>query len=366
MRYRVVLWASLAAMVAAMAFAGSAQAIAVTGDAGALAGATQTVTGGSDAVTVSAETGSASGDVPSQAEVDAAIAALKSGDADIVELKAPRPDWFTPELEQQVRDNGTAAAPVDAPLPGQVGIRPGSMMISPFICTMNYIFQKGDTVAIGTAGHCLEGNEPVVLLTVAPTGGNPVLVELGKVLLKRDAGIGHDYGLVEVPPERRDWVFPTIAEIGGPCGIYDGGDPQPVAHYGHGLVGGFPGTPRAGMGFELTDEQVHDLNQIVRIRGVDWDWDDDSIVWAGYLYGGDSGSPVRIGQLPAVSNLTHGIGVTGLEPSVVGWGTRVTTITGSGWTLMDSPLCPPAGLPGDSSGDSGSGSGGHGNGKGRK
>jgi hypothetical protein len=284
----------------------------------------------------------ANGEVPSQAEVDGAIAALKNGAADINELKAPRPDWFTPQLAQKVHENGVAAAPVDAPLPGQAGIRPGSMMISPFICTMNYIFQKGDTVAIGTAGHCLEGNEPVVLLTVAPTGGNPVLVELGKVLLKRNAGIGRDYGLVEVPPARRDWVFPTIADIGGPCGIYAGGDPQPVAHYGHGLVGGFPGTPRAGMGFELTKEQQDQLNSIVQIKGVDWDWDDDSIVWAGYLYGGDSGSPVRIGQLPAVSNLTHGIGVTGLEPSVVGWGTRVTRVTSSGWTLQNSPLCPPA------------------------
>jgi hypothetical protein len=340
-----VMRALLAVVAAAMAFAGGAQAIAVTG--------TEPAAG-------------TSSDVPSQAKVDGAIAALKDGTRDIVELKAPRPAWFTPELEQQVRANGTAAAPVDAPLPGQAGIRPGSMMISPFICTMNYIFQKGDTVALGTAGHCLEGNEPVVLLTVAPTGGNPVLVELGRVLLKRDAGIGHDYGLVEVPPERRDWVFPTIAAIGGPCGIYSGGDPQSVAHYGHGLVGGFPGTPRAGMGFELTPEQEQELNSIARIKGVDWDWDADSIVWAGYLYGGDSGSPVRIGQLPAVSNLTHGIGVTGLEPSVVGWGTRVTTVTGSGWTLVDSPLCLPA-LAGGSSGDDGSGSGGGKNtGKGRK
>jgi hypothetical protein len=352
----------LLAIAATMLFAGSAQAIAITGSSvtgSAVTAVTET------AVTGSAPTAGTSGDVPSQAEVDGAIESLKNGTAGIRELKAPQPDWFTPELQQEVHENGMAAAPVDAPLPGQAGIRPGSMMISPFICTMNYIFQKGDTVAIGTAGHCIDGNEPVVLLTVAPTGGNPILVELGRVLLKQNAGIGRDYALVEVPPERRDWVFPTIAEIGGPCGIYSGGDPQPVAHYGHGLVGGFPGTPRAGMGFELTDEQVQDLNSVIRIKGVDWDWDDDSIVWAGYLYGGDSGSPVRIGQLPAVSNLTHGIGVTGLEPSVVGWGTRVTTVTSQGWTLVDSPLCPPA-LGSDSGGDTGSSSGGGGKGNGKR
>jgi hypothetical protein len=356
MRFAGVVRALLAAVAATMVFAGSAQAIAITGTAQSIAGAADTV---GDTGTTTTDV---SGDVPSQAEIDAAIESLGSGESDIVELKAPQPDWFTPELAAQVHENGTAAAPVDAPLPGQAGIRPGSMMISPFICTMNYVFQKGDTVAIGTAGHCIDGSEPVVLLTVAPTGGNPALVELGKVLLHRDGGIGRDYALVEVPPERRDWVFPTIAEIGGPCGIYSGGDPQPVAHYGHGLVGGFPGTPRAGMGFELTDEQQHDLNSIVHIRGVDWDWDDDSIVWAGYLYGGDSGSPVRIGQLPAVSNLTHGIGVTGLEPSVLGWGTRVTTVTSSGWTLVNSPLCP----PGTSSDGGSSSSGGNGHGKGRK
>lgn len=309
MNFSVVARALLAAMAMALVFAGGAQGLAT------------------------------SSEVPSQSEVDAAIAELKSGATDVVELKSEPPSWFTPELEARVRENGTAAAPVDAPLPGQVGIRPGSMMVSPYLCTMNYIFQKGDTVAIGTAGHCLEGNEPVILLTVAPTGGSPVLVELGRVLLKRDAGIGQDYGLVEVPPERRDWVFPTIAEIGGPCGIYAGGDPQSVAHYGHGLVGGFPGTPRVGMGFELTEEQQKEL--IVRIRGVDWDWDADSIVWAGLINGGDSGSAVRIGQMPAVSNLTHGIGITGLEPSAIGWGTRVTTVTGKGWTLVNSPLCPP-------------------------
>ena len=123
-------------------------------------------------------------------------------------------------------------------------------------------------------------------------------------------------------------VFPTIAAIGGPCGIYSGGDPQPVAHYGHGLVGGFPAR-RAGMGFELTPDQEQQLDDIVRIQGVDWDWDADSIVWAGYLYGGDS-QPGADRSAPSGIELTHGIGVTGLEPSVVGWGTRVTTVTSKG------------------------------------
>jgi len=266
------------------------------------------------------------------AEIQAAVAKALASGAKPQELRRARPAWFTEEAEQSLAATGVAAAPVDAPLPGEVGIRPGSWMISPFWCTMNFIFQKGGTLAIGTAGHCVDGNEPVVLLTAAPTGGNPVLVELGRVLLKRDAGIGKDYALVEVPPERHDWVFPTLAGVGGPCGTYTENTPQPVAHYGHGVGVGTGGTPRAGMGFALEDDPG-------LVRGVDWDWDADSIVWAGLINGGDSGSAVRIGQLPAVSNLTHGIGITGLEPSAVAWGTRVTTVTNRGWSLVSSPLC---------------------------
>jgi hypothetical protein len=207
------------------------------------------------------------------------------------------------------------------------------MMISPFICTMNFIFQKGSTLAIGTAGHCIDGNEPIVLLTVAPGGDNPVLVELGNVLLKRNAGIGKDYALVEIPPALHSWVFPTESVVGGPCGVFTENNPQPVAHYGHGVGVGTGGTPRAGMGFALDEDPIG-------VKGTDWDWDSDSIVWAGLINGGDSGSAVRVGTLPAVSNLTHGIGITGLEPSAIAWGTRVSTITSSGWTLVNSPLCP--------------------------
>jgi hypothetical protein len=251
-------------------------------------------------------------------------------------LRKESPGWYTRSERRKVKrdPDGVTTAPADAPLPGEVGIRPGAWMIAPFFCTMNYIFQKGGTLAIGTAGHCLEGNEPVVLLTLAPGGENPVLVELGRVLLKRDGGIGRDYGLVEIPRHLHSWTFETVGLVGGPCGVYAGGDPQPVAHYGHGLIVGTGGTPRAGMGFELEEDPK-------LVRGADWDWDQDSIVWAGVNNGGDSGSPVRIGQLPAVSNLTHGISVTGLDPGAISWGTRVTTITGSGWTLRNSRLCPP-------------------------
>jgi hypothetical protein len=248
-------------------------------------------------------------------------------------LRRSSPAWYT-EAKQGKKpqsEGDVAMAPVDAPLPGEIGIRPGSWMISPFWCTMNFIFQKGGTLAIGTAGHCVDNSKPV-LLTLAPGGANPVLVELGRVLLKRNGGIGKDYALVEIPPALHSWVFPTLSVVGGPCGVYTANDPLPVAHYGHGVGVGTGGTPRAGMGFALASDPIG-------VKGTDWDWDADSIIWAGMINGGDSGSGVRVGTLPAVSNLTHGIGITGLEPSAIAWGTRVSTITSSGWQLVSSPLC---------------------------
>jgi hypothetical protein len=267
------------------------------------------------------------------------IDALRNVSGEPRELKAPRPGWFDEEVARRQKPGGVQTAPVDAPLPGQIGIRPGSMMVSPFICTMNFIFQKSSTLAIGTAGHCLEANEPVTLLTVAPGNGNPVLVTLGKVLLKRDGGIGNDYGLVEIPPSLHGFVFPTIAGVGGPCGVYSGGNPQPVAHYGHGLIGGTGGTPRVGMGVEVEQPKIFKGPPLL----PPLEWNDKSYSWVGEISNGDSGSPVRIAQLPAVGNLTHGIGLDlpVPQPSVLAWGTRVTTITGSGWTLLSSPLCPP-------------------------
>ena len=48
------------------------------------------------------------------------------------------------------------AAPNDAPLPSEIGIRPGAWMLSPSGCTMNFIFTRNGQYAIGTAGHCVD------------------------------------------------------------------------------------------------------------------------------------------------------------------------------------------------------------------
>ncbi|MEO7803600.1 MAG: hypothetical protein ABIS18_03970, partial [Actinomycetota bacterium] len=296
----------------------------------------------------------------------------------LVELMAPTPAWFTSELQGLVKANGVAAAPADAPLPGEVGIRPGSWMLSPNWCTMNYVFQNGSRLGIGTAGHCAKNGDNVVLLTVAPGGANPVLVDIGSVIVSHNGGIGNDFALIEIRPELHPWVFPTIAEIGGPCGIYTGEGlvsvPNPIGtgrgelvpstlelgdtvyHYGHGVGMGTGGTARAGAALA---------------------WYPDSFTWAGALYGGDSGSAVRIQDLKAAGNLTHGLadGTTGLVPLGLGYGTRITKILSmiSSWSLVNSfavngatPVmaCPP-GTPPTTGGGGGTGGGGPGKGGGK-
>jgi hypothetical protein len=249
--------------------------------------------------------------------------AVRSGEGWAVPLRARQPGWYTAALAAEVdKANGTpVSAPVQAPLPSEIGIRPGAWMISPSACTMNFIFRKSGAYGIGTAGHCVKKlGQEVVLLTLAPGGGNPVLVEVGKVKVRKNKGIGADFALVSVRPRLRKWVDPTIAVVAGPCGAYGGSGPEVVAHYGHGLVIGTGGTPRAGLA--LT-------------------WKKASFGWDGAAIFGDSGSPVRVTSLRAAGNQTHLVVNGNWLPSFI-VGTRIGKILSiaDGWKLVSSSLCP--------------------------
>lgn len=239
-----------------------------------------------------------------------------------IPLAGSRPSWFTPELEEQVLAAAgiPVAAPLDAPLPSEIGIRPGSWMISPYGCTMNFVFGKGGTFGIGTAGHCTDKTgQHVILLTLAPGTSNPVLVDIGTVVARRDNGIGDDFALVSINPVLYPWVSATTALIGGPCGAYAGSGPETVAHYGHGLAIGTGGTPRVGVA--LT-------------------WKATAFGWDGAAIFGDSGSPVRVTDLKAAGDLTHLVVDTKWLPSFIA-GTRIGRMLqiASGWSLVNSPLC---------------------------
>src|SRR5687767_10168186 len=62
------------------------------------------------------------------------------------ELKAPQPDWYTPQLHRQIIAAGAEGVPIpaDADIPASglafTGIRPGAWMFAPSWCTMNFIF----------------------------------------------------------------------------------------------------------------------------------------------------------------------------------------------------------------------------------
>ena len=239
-----------------------------------------------------------------------------------VPLKAPTPSWYTPALAARVHATPgiPVAAPTDAPLPSEIGIRPGAWMLSPSGCTMNFVFRSGTNFAIGTAGHCGNAGDPVVLITLAPGTADPVLVEIGNISVSRNNGIGDDFALVPINPVLNSWVSPTMSVVAGPCGAYTGSGPETVFHYGHGVGIGTGGTPRAGVA--LT-------------------WQAQAFGWDGAGIFGDSGSAVRVGTgLQAAGDLTHLVVDTAWLPSYIA-GTRIGKIQqiAGGWSLASSPLC---------------------------
>ena len=258
------------------------------------------------------------GSSPDWSTVDGAV---PYGNGHAVPLKAATPAWFTDELAARVdaANGAPVAAPNDAPLPGEVGIRPGSWMLAPAGCTMNFVFGSPGSYSIGTAGHCGNAGEAVTLLTLAPGGANPVLVELGTIQKSVNGGIGNDFALVSIRPELQSWVSPTMAVVAGPCGSYTGSGPEPVFHYGHGLAVGTGGTPRAGLA--LT-------------------WESNAFGWSGAAAPGDSGSAVRVNTgMQAAGDLTHLVVDTTWLPSYIA-GTRMSRILQiAGQPLANSPLC---------------------------
>jgi len=258
------------------------------------------------------------GSSPHWRSVDGAV---PYGIGHAVPLKAAKPAWFTDALASRVdaANGAPVAAPPEAPLPGEVGIRPGSWMIAPAGCTMNFVFGSPGSYSIGTAGHCGNAGEAVTLLTLAPGGANPVLVELGTVQKSVNGGIGNDFALVSIRPELQSWVSPTIAVVAGPCGSYTGSGPEPVFHYGHGLAVGTGGTPRAGLA--LT-------------------WENNAFGWSGAAAPGDSGSAVRVNTgMQAAGDLTHLVVDAAWLPSYIA-GTRMSRILQiAGQPLANSPLC---------------------------
>jgi hypothetical protein len=260
----------------------------------------------------------------------AAVPASGATDSEVsgaryVELKAPKPEWYTPELHQRVM--AAAERGEGVPIPDGVdydtsglaftGIRPGAWIIAPSGCTTNFVFGSARDYFIGTAGHCAEVGDEVTL--IAAPG---VLMNIGRTVKSVNQGIGNDFALIDVRPSMEQYVNPSMTYFGGPTGA---GSPQPndvVEHAGHGLVIGTGGTPRAG---------------VVVYRG-NGDGG-DAFAWVGAASPGDSGSAVRLANGQAAGDLTHLVVDTTWLPSYIA-GTRMNRILQiAGQPLANSPLC---------------------------
>ena len=264
-----------------------------------------------------------------------------------LELSKPSPDWYTPALHAQVKAAGAEglALPENAEIQASglafTGIRPGSWMIAPSWCTMNFIFHGATTTTstttrtkaggggkkttttggggsgwyIGTAGHCAEVGDEVTL--VAAPG---VMMVIGKTVKSVDGGLGRDFALVEIYPHMVQYINPSMAHWGGPTGTnYDVAVGDPVVHSGHGLAIGTGGTPRAGV--------------VTHVDGTAYGWDGAGIF-------GDSGSAVRHANGLAEGNLTHLVVDTRWLPAFIAGTTAEELERIAGVPICDSTLVP--------------------------
>jgi hypothetical protein len=243
-----------------------------------------------------------------------------------IELKAPKPDWYTPALHDRVM--AAAERGEGVPIPEGVdydtsglaftGIRPGAWIIAPAGCTTNFVFGSASDYYIGTAGHCAEVGDEVTL--IAAPG---VLMNIGTTVKSVNKGIGNDFALIDVRPSMEQYVNPSMTYFGGPTAA---GSPQPqdvVEHAGHGLVIGTGGTPRAG---------------VVVYRG-NGDGG-DAFAWVGAASPGDSGSAVRLANGRAAGDLTHIVVGGPYVPGDVAGTTISRMLTIAGKPLATAPDVP--------------------------
>lgn len=256
----------------------------------------------------------------------AALSGLVPPGGRAVELKGPVPRWYTPSLHARVVKAGRKGEAVPLPEGVQVpqsallftGIRPGSWMIFPAGCTLNFVFGGG--TQIGTAGHCASPGDEVTI--VAAPG---VLMNIGTVRFSRDNGIGDDFALIDIYPEMQQYVNPSMAYFGGPTGSQAPAIGDTVVHVGHGVVIGTGGTPRPGV---VTYTGPGDTNDPAAAYG-----------WDGAASPGDSGSPVRHLGGPAAGNLTHLVVGSEYLPAVIA-GTTITRMEELAGPVTTAPAVP--------------------------
>ena len=271
-----------------------------------------------------------------------------------VPVSTTGPAWYDAAFHRQVMAAGTRGVPLPpgATLPGgpqavglvSTGIRPGTWLVTVTTnpvgfawCTANFVFAKKSTYGLGTAGHCAAkdalGAYPDVTAYVVPPAGQgaPGFYHVGRFVLSRNNGVGDDFAMIAIYPQYASWVNPTTPVWGGPTDVYASSAPTVVKHFGHGLVVGTGGTPRAGVAPVWTAR------------------DGRAFAWFGAGTPGDSGSAVNVVTGEGAGNFTHIVIYDGTNKDPVGeilpgmlTGTRLTYILriARGWTLVPGSLVP--------------------------
>lgn len=238
---------------------------------------------------------------------------------------------------------------------------------APWLCTANYVFkdQQG-RLYLGAAGHCfLDGatttgthgedanfvvdptkHRVYVCRSVCPLGGfagnlhansaalGPASdwVELGKIAYARQeeagpstADVGHDFGIVEIPPELYPFVSPEMPVWGGPTQYANPAVGDLFFIHGNGAVVAETFASKSRTGVYIPAALGLSENTATTWSAVTLSNGGDSGSAVGRLAPG-AGVPVADG-IEAAGLLTHGYGepVTGALPTIpIALGTKIT------------------------------------------
>jgi hypothetical protein len=210
-----------------------------------------------------------------------------------IQLKRPKPSWYTADFHQRVLAAGgrgvrVAAERLNLECPGIQGrgVSAGGCIVAPYGCTANFIFRDSQYYYVGTARHCVKGTGTVVVMQV----DSITVAAVGTVVKKTsgDGDVGNDFALIRIYPSVRSrWgVTPGIPAFGGPRGVYTGCGVETVKYYGH------------GYGVAVSQGKPY--------QGLATNWVGNGYGWSGLGVFGDSGGPVVVilGDR-AAGNFTH-------------------------------------------------------------
>lgn len=168
-----------------------------------------------------------------------------------IPMRADTPAWLTPALQAKINMAGEFGLAYDIvkeqpiPVANVLFIRPGSWMMAPAWCTMNFVYGNAGSYQIGSAGHCTSAGDSVILVVVPG-----VLASIGNTASSVNGGPGNDWSLVNIRASFQANVDANVADVWGPDGSYTGPDfnvlsPAPTKYSGWGTA--TPGVPRAGV-----------------------------------------------------------------------------------------------------------------------